>query len=47
MDNSKFTRFSYHNYLETPIIYHPELSSRAFDKNSNGYIIKVRNIVWT
>ena len=46
MDNFKFTHTSYHNNIETSIINQPELSSRAFEKNNNGDIISVRDVVW-
>jgi glycosyltransferase involved in cell wall biosynthesis len=46
LDNFIYTRFSYHNNLETSIINQQELSKLAFNQNSNGETIGFRDVVW-
>lgn len=46
METYKYTHTSFHNYLQTSIIYQPELSERAYDKNKNGQITEVHDMLW-
>ena len=46
METYKYTHTSFHNSLQTSIIYQPELSERAYDKNKNGQITEVHDTLW-
>ena len=41
-----FHKKNFHDDIETPIIYQPELSEKSYHKNNNGDIIGVRDILW-
>ena len=47
MNTYTYTHTSFHNYLETSIIYQPELSEKAYKKDINGNIIGVGDVLWT
>ena len=46
MITHKYTHTRFHNYIETPIINQPELSTKTYSKNENGNIKRVHDAVW-
>ena len=46
MKTHQYTHESFHNYIETSILYQPEISERVYSKNEKGDITRCHDVIW-